>query len=63
MEKMEKGGKERNDSSFLGLKFAKKLKIKNVLIHDSARPLASNKLFKKILKSLEKNISSSPHDS
>ena len=33
-----KGGKERSDSSLLALKYIKKLKPKNVLIHDAARP-------------------------
>ena len=34
---------------------------KNVLIHDSARPLASNKIFKKIINNLKKNISAIPY--
>ena len=54
-------GTTRQLSTKKGLIFLKKTNPKNVLIHDSARPLASNKLFKKILKSLEKNISSSPY--
>ena len=53
--KIIKGGKERNDSSLLGLKCAKKLKIKNVLIHDAARPNFSISLVKKLLKNLKKN--------
>ena len=32
-----KGGKERSDSSLIALKFIKKFKTKNILIHDSAR--------------------------
>jgi len=33
-----KGGKERSDSSLIALKFIKKFKPTNVLIHDAARP-------------------------
>ena len=33
-----KGGKERSDSSIISLKFLKKFKPNNVLIHDAARP-------------------------
>ena len=54
-------GPTRQESTKNGLVFLKKINPKNVLIHDSARPLASNKLFRKILKSLEKNISCSPY--
>ena len=49
-------GKSRQESSNNALK---KLKINNptnVLIHDSARPIVSNKLMLKIIKSLEKNV-------
>ena len=59
--KIIKGGKERNDSSFLGLKFAKKLKIKNVLIHDAARPNFSINLIKKLLNNLKKNNAVIPY--
>jgi 2-C-methyl-D-erythritol 4-phosphate cytidylyltransferase / 2-C-methyl-D-erythritol 2,4-cyclodiphosphate synthase len=55
-----KGGKERSDSSLLALKFIKKFKPNNVLIHDAARPNFSNKLLKKLIKSLKKNIASVP---
>ena len=50
-----KGGKERSDSSIISLKFLKKFKPNNVLIHDSARPDFSISLIKKIIKEL-KNI-------
>ena len=33
-----KGGKERSDSSLIALKYIKKFKPNNVLIHDAARP-------------------------
>ena len=42
--KIIKGGKERSDSSFKALKFANRLKVQNVLIHDAARPNFSLKL-------------------
>ncbi len=42
-----KGGKERSDSSLIGLKFIKKYKPNNVLIHDAARPNFTIKLLKK----------------
>ena len=39
----------------------KKYNPKNVLIHDSARPLATNSLIKKIIKSLDKNLAVIPY--
>ena len=42
-----KGGKERSDSSLIALKYIKKFKPSNVLIHDAARPNFSIKLLKK----------------
>ena len=36
--KIIKGGKERSDSSLIALKYLKKYKPNNVLIHDAARP-------------------------
>ena len=48
--KIIKGGKERSDSSFLGIKYAKKLGAKNVFIHDAARPNFSMRLLKIFLK-------------
>ena len=50
-----KGGKERSDSSLIGLKYIKKFKPSNVLIHDAARPNFSLKLLENIVKSLKKN--------
>ena len=50
-----KGGKERSDSSLIALKFIKKYKPTNVLIHDAARPNFSNKLLNNLIKSLKKN--------
>ena len=48
-------GKVRQISSLNALKRLKKINPKNVIIHDAARPLVSNKLIKRVLKSLEKN--------
>ena len=53
--KVIRGGKERSDSSLLGLKYAKKLRAKNVLIHDAARPNFSIKLLKNLIEGLKKN--------
>jgi len=50
-----KGGKERSDSSLIGLKFIKKYKPKNVLIHDAARPNFSIRLLKNLINSLKKH--------
>ncbi len=50
-----KGGKERSDSSLIALKYIKKFKPNNVLIHDAARPNFSTKLLKKLIVSLKKN--------
>ena len=50
-----KGGKERSDSSLIGLKYIKKFKPSNVLIHDAARPNFSLKLLKNLLKFLKTN--------
>ena len=52
--KIIKGGKERSDSSLKALKYIKRFKVKNVLIHDAARPDFSTKLVKKILLKLKK---------
>ena len=48
-----KGGKERSDSSLIALKFIKKYKPNNVLIHDAARPNFTIKLIKNLIKALE----------
>ena len=50
-----KGGKERSDSSLIGLKCIKKFKPSNVFIHDAARPNFSLKLLKNLLKFLKTN--------
>ena len=55
-----KGGKERSDSSLIGLKFIRKYKPKNVLIHDAARPNFSKNLLKRLIISLKKNRASIP---
>ena len=55
-----KGGKERSDSSLIGLKTIKKFKPSNVLIHDAARPDFSIKLLKSIIKNLKNNIAVIP---
>ena len=47
------GGKERSDSSLIALKFIKKFKPNNVLIHDAARPNFSLKLLNNLIKSLK----------
>jgi 2-C-methyl-D-erythritol 4-phosphate cytidylyltransferase/2-C-methyl-D-erythritol 2,4-cyclodiphosphate synthase len=55
-----KGGKERSDSSLLALKYIKKFKPANVLIHDAARPNFSIRLLHKLIASLKKNKASIP---
>ena len=55
-----KGGKERSDSSLIGLKTIKKYKPSNVFIHDAARPDFSIKLLKSIIKNLKNNIAVIP---
>ena len=54
------GGKERSDSSLIALKFIKKYKPTNVLIHDAARPNFTTKLLKKLITSLKKNKAAIP---
>ncbi len=49
------GGGERSVSSLIGLKYIKKFKPSNVLIHDAARPNFSLHLLKNLVKSLKKN--------
>ena len=48
-----KGGKERSDSSLKALKYLKKYKPNNILIHDAARPNFSLKLIKNLIKQLK----------
>ena len=59
--KIIKGGKERSDSSLLALKYLRKFKPKNVLIHDAARPNFSTNLMKKILSKLKNNKAVIPY--
>ena len=49
------GGRERSDSSLKALKFIKKFKPNNVLVHDAARPNFSIKLLNNLIKSLKNN--------
>ena len=49
------GGKERSDSSLIALKYIKKFKPTNVLIHDAARPNFTIKLLNNLIKSLKNN--------
>jgi len=50
-----RGGKERSDSSLIALKYLKKFKPKNILIHDAARPDFSIKLLKNLITQLKSN--------
>ena len=50
-----KGGKERSDSSLAALKYLKRFKPINILIHDAARPNFSIKLLKNLIINLKKN--------
>ena len=49
-----KGGKERSDSSLIAIKYLKKFKPKNILIHDASRPNFSIKLLKDLIINLKK---------
>ena len=55
MIKIIKGGIERSDSSLNALKYIKRFKPKNVIIHDAARPNFSIQLLKNIINHLKKN--------
>ena len=59
--KIIKGGKERSDSSLIALKYLKKYKPSNILIHDAARPDFTPKLLKKLLYHLKKNNAVVPY--
>ena len=48
------GGKERFDSSFKALNYLQNKKIKNVFIHDAARPNFTIDLLKKLNKNIKK---------
>jgi 2-C-methyl-D-erythritol 4-phosphate cytidylyltransferase/2-C-methyl-D-erythritol 2,4-cyclodiphosphate synthase len=54
------GGKERSDSSLIGLNYIKRFKPNNVLIHDAARPNFTIKLLNDLINSLKKNKASIP---
>ena len=56
-----KGGKERSDSSFNALKYLKNKKVKNVFIHDAARPNFSINLLKNLKRNLTKNMAVVPY--
>ncbi len=59
--KIIKGGKERYQSSQNALEFIKNKKIKNVFIHDAARPNFSINLLKNLKKHLNKNKAVVPY--
>ena len=54
-------GINRQESSFNSLRKLKVLNPKNVIIHDAARPLVSNKLIEKVLFTLKKNETVIPY--
>ena len=56
-----KGGKERSDSSLIALKYLRKYKPNNILIHDAARPDFTIKLLEKLLNHLKRNIAVIPY--
>jgi len=58
--KIIKGGRERSDSSLIALKYLRKYKPNNILIHDAARPNFTIKLLEKLLNHLKKNIAVIP---
>ena len=59
--KIIKGGKERSDSSLIALKYLRKYKPNNILIHDAARPDFTIKLLEKLLNHLKRNIAVIPY--
>ncbi len=56
-----KGGKDRHNSTQNALNFLKNKNIKNVFIHDAARPNLSIKLLKKLKKNLKNNTAVVPY--
>ena len=56
-----KGGKERHDSTQNALNYLKHKKIKNVFIHDAARPNLSINLLHRLKKELKKNNAVVPY--
>ena len=59
--KVIKGGKERYNSTLNALNYLKNRNIKNVFIHDAARPNLSINLLKKLKKQLKKNNAVVPY--
>ena len=59
--KIIKGGKERSDSSLNALRYIKKFKPNNVLIHDAARPNFSINLLRNLINKLKKNKAVIPY--
>ena len=59
--KIIKGGKERSDSSLIALRYLKKYKPNNILIHDAARPNFTIKLLKELLNQLKRNVAVVPY--
>jgi len=59
--KIIKGGKERSDSSLIALKYLRRFKPTNALIHDAARPNFSVKLLKNLIYKLKKNKAVIPY--
>lgn len=55
------GGRRRQDSSLNALEFLKKKKIKNVFIHDAARPNLTIKLLKKLNRYIKNNNAVVPY--
>ena len=56
-----RGGKERYNSTLNALRFLKNKKIKNVFIHDAARPNLSINLMRKLKNNLKKNTAVVPY--
>ena len=56
-----KGGKERHESTQNALNFIKNKKIKNVFIHDAARPNFTIRLLKRLKNNLKKNKAVVPY--
>ena len=56
-----KGGKERHNSTWNALNYLKNKKIKNVFIHDAARPYLSINLLKKLKKELNNSNAVVPY--
>ena len=54
-------GINRQESTFNSLKKLKKFNPKNVIIHDAARPLVSNKLIDRVLFTLKNNTTAIPY--